>query len=1004
MSRHLVLTVRLYEDAFGIARYHGMSQGAPEWPPAPARLYQALIAGAARGSALPDGLEPALEWLEALPPPTIAAPHHRLGQSIALYVPNNDADALADPRDVSSIRTAKTAQPSLFLADQPLLYVWPLSSAAVTSTADAHVAAIVEAANGLYQLGRGIDMAWAVAEVLDAPALEARLTAHGGIVHRPQPGVRGTRILACPTRGSLASLVQRHQAPKLRTESAGNKVLFTNPPKPHFANVSYERVRRHLVYELRASDASKSWPWALDRVVKLVETLRDAAAGRLQAGLESDASIVERSLIGRAADGSGAVPIDQRVRIVPLPSIGSPHADRAVRRVLVDVPSGTPLHVADVDWAFSGLRKVDPETGELSPWVVTRSEGDGMLGHYVGPSRRWRSVTAVSLPESAQRRRIDPARRQHEAKGAFERIAEETRAVAAVHAALRHAGILATAVAVRVQREPFEARGVRAEAFAEGTRFAKERLWHVEIEFDRRIQGPLIIGDGRFVGLGVMAPAPESVAVSGVYAFEATGEGKIADLPIELARAFRRAVMARVRDVQGLAAEAGLARFFSGHEPNGAKASGEAEGHSAFHWDAPRQRLLLIAPHRLERRAPYQQERRHLETLERALDGFTQLRAGAAGSFGLRRLPCADSDPLLARARCWTSVTPYAVTRHRRCASAHEALVADVLAECERRGLPRPSVTVLQIQAVPRQGLQGRVRLEFAAAVTGPIALGRTSRLGGGLFFAAGNVDNAAHEQQGSPSDGLENRNPRMAPIAASRAVEAPPGSRAGSGVAEHGVRARAGGHELAEGATHGATEPHDATHQFDTAEGRLNYTELAHRLAGPLLLIEGRIRSGDFAERALDAGLLLDLHAALCAELFPAQAGRWRSVAVQVGGHEAPPPHQVGTRIVEYVRNLDARLEHLPAEPDERWLEALAYAEGELLSIHPFPDLNGRISRLWLSELLRRMGLPPVDIVPSDADFRERYLNALAAADRRDWQPLQALWQERLERGGEQP
>jgi fido (protein-threonine AMPylation protein) len=182
-----------------------------------------------------------------------------------------------------------------------------------------------------------------------------------------------------------------------------------------------------------------------------------------------------------------------------------------------------------------------------------------------------------------------------------------------------------------------------------------------------------------------------------------------------------------------------------------------------------------------------------------------------------------------------------------------------------------------------------------------------------------------------------------------------------------------------------------------------MNQSDLARRLAEPLLRIDDRIRLGEFAERPMDAELLLALHAALCAELFPEQAGRYRTTAVQVGAHEAPPPHQVAARILEYARNLDARLQHLPAEPDDRWLEALAYAEGKPLCIHPFPDLNGRISRLWLLELLRRMGLPPVDIVPSDADFRQRYLSALAAADGRKWQPLQELWRERLASAGEQ-
>ena len=59
---------------------------------------------------------------------------------------------------------------------------------------------------------------------------------------------------------------------------------------------------------------------------------------------------------------------------------------------------------------------------------------------------------------------------------------------------------------IRVQREPFEANGHRVEAFAVGTRFPKERLWHIEITFRDAVTGPLVIGDGRFLGLGVMAP------------------------------------------------------------------------------------------------------------------------------------------------------------------------------------------------------------------------------------------------------------------------------------------------------------------------------------------------------------------------------------------------------------------------------------------------------------------------------------------------------------------
>lgn len=755
MAQHLVLTVRLYDDGFGMARYHGMSQGAPEWPPAPGRVFQALVSGVSCGNALPGHLIHAFEWLEALPPPLVAAPARTLGQRVSLFVPNNDADALPDPSEVSGIRTAKLVQPSLVAADQPLLYAWPLAHD--VSRAEA----IVEASQGLYQLGRGIDMAWATARVIEDDALEALLAAYPGVVHRPQPGVRGHRVLACPLPGTLASLLHRHRATKLRIEGSGKKArtLFTNPPKPQLASVSYGHARILVMYELRDRALPRPWPWSLGLAAALVERLRDAAAARLQASAGGDSGQIARGLIGRTADGVGAVPVAQRVRIVPLASIGSVHADHAIRRFVVELPSGSALPAADVEWAFSGLDWADPETGELSPWIATKSEADTMLAHYVGPSRQWRSVTAVALPESARRRRIEPARQRQEAKGAQERLSEEDRALAAVRVALRHAGVPGHALAIRVQREPFEAKGARAEAFADGTRFAKERMWHVELELDRSVEGPLTIGDGRFLGLGVMAPlaepwgraavesplrapVPMPPALGGFFALDTVGSTVAGtDTPIVLARALRRAVMARVRDTLGLAPDAGLDHFFSGHEPDGTSSRATASRHLSFQWDQPRGRLLVIAPHRLERRKADWLERRQLKTLAQALDGLVSLQAGVAGRFDVRASPPCTSDPLMLSARRWISLTPYAATRHRKCSSASEALAVDVLAECMRCGLPRPEVRVLKVRGVSGRGLEGRVQLDFAVAVAGPVVLGRSSHLGGGLFAAADRVE-----------------------------------------------------------------------------------------------------------------------------------------------------------------------------------------------------------------------------------------------------------------------
>src|SRR6516225_5370744 len=66
MSAHFCLAIGLLDRTF-----HGcLDRGDCEWPPSPARAYQALVAaagGRACGGPLPDAVRGALEWLERQP-------------------------------------------------------------------------------------------------------------------------------------------------------------------------------------------------------------------------------------------------------------------------------------------------------------------------------------------------------------------------------------------------------------------------------------------------------------------------------------------------------------------------------------------------------------------------------------------------------------------------------------------------------------------------------------------------------------------------------------------------------------------------------------------------------------------------------------------------------------------------------------------------------------------------------------------------------------------------
>ena len=495
MSRALLLAVRFHEG-----RYHGHAdrfRGADGWPPSPGRLFQALVAAAARGTHLLADDRQALRWLEQLEPPRIAAPPVLRGQSVKLFVPNNDLDTVAgDPERVNKIRTDKHWRPCFFDPDQPVVYIWNFDSGETEAERVRSIAA------RLCQLGRGVDMASAVADILPRDQADAVLVAHAGTLYSPD----GSGEVVCPHSGTLASLIERHERARGRLvwnlSDGRPRQLFAQPPKASFRGVGYQTPPRRLHFELR--DESGFTPRPLRLAAPLIAGLRDAAAAKLRASLPAQGVLFEKFVVGR---GAGPRDLDLRIRMTPLPSFGAAHTDLSIRRVMIDVPAQCPIRIDDLQWAFAALAPCDPETGEAWPGRLVSTEDSRMADRFSRDGRIFRSVTAVAL-SAAVRRRLG-AGEDSAIKNAGERLREEARAARAVVHALRHAGVRARPTDIRVQREPFQRRGVMAELFADGSRFSKHALWHLELRFPHAVPGPLIIGDGRFCGLGVMAPTTE---------------------------------------------------------------------------------------------------------------------------------------------------------------------------------------------------------------------------------------------------------------------------------------------------------------------------------------------------------------------------------------------------------------------------------------------------------------------------------------------------------------
>ena len=103
---------------------------------------------------------------------------------------------------------------------------------------------------------------------------------------------------------------------------------------------------------------------------------------------------------------------------------------------------------------------------------------------------------------------------------------------------------------------------------------------------------------------------------------------------------------------------------------------------------------------------------------------------------------------------------------------------------------------------------------------------------------------------------------------------------------------------------------------------------------------------------------VILDLHFDACSFQRAEQPGRWRSGAVGVTGsdgrlvYKAPDAAEVPGLMAEVIEWLDK------GDPDTHVVIRAAMAHLHVVSVHPFHDGNGRISRIVQSLVLAREGL----------------------------------------------
>ena len=218
---------------------------------------------------------------------------------------------------------------------------------------------------------------------------------------------------------------------------------------------------------------------------------------------------------------SGGKPTDApHVAFLPIPYVGYEFADGRIVGIALSIPrslgrdSRRAAFRAIGTWERSVPRRPYPlrlTLGSQGVVHMSRLRGDVTLASLMShawsrPSRQWISATPIALPRHPGRL----------SRGSVEaRTRAWAAAESAVVAACGHVG-LPEPLDVEVSLEPFVTGAIGASRFppfsqkGRNGKLVRRQLVHALLSFEQPVSGPLMLGAGRFLGLGMMRPAPNS--------------------------------------------------------------------------------------------------------------------------------------------------------------------------------------------------------------------------------------------------------------------------------------------------------------------------------------------------------------------------------------------------------------------------------------------------------------------------------------------------------------
>ena len=438
-----------------------------KWPPHPARFFAALVASwGTRGRDPAE--EEALRWLEAQGPPTIWAPELRSVTQWRTYVPPNEFIENAEKRKKKPRPLQSRLCQAANLEEDRVYFVWE------TEPPEGMREPLASLGAGVVYLGNSYNQV-VVSLLNELPRLSPpEEDGHGYVLWKPV--------------SEITERLERH----LRVPYPG----FFDALERNFRRGIRDLPARFVPY---AREGESKWfnPWRVAFVWRVQPALPLAWAQALTARARI-------ALLSKAGDDAppeltghdpGGGPLRApHYALIPLPNVGHPHADgRILGLALLEPREIRPgIQAKVLAWAMA-LREILLPGG--LPLSLQRASMETRPIWTLNPlrwqrrGRRWATVTPVIFD-------------RHPKRGA------DTLEV--LKLSCRYAGLPEPCCGGIELGSPI--RGV-----PESRSFALREDWdkgtpirsyvaHVWLEFKEEMEGPILLGRGRYLGIGLMVP------------------------------------------------------------------------------------------------------------------------------------------------------------------------------------------------------------------------------------------------------------------------------------------------------------------------------------------------------------------------------------------------------------------------------------------------------------------------------------------------------------------